>query len=204
MGRSVLQTQPEHQVLDGYGEPISRSLEYRKVMKPLLERKRRARINKCLDELKELMMSALVEENGEISSKLEKADILEVTVNYLNKLKNSDSLVLTPSVTYSHRFRSGFSACASEVARFLSTPDLGVDRRAVDHVLSQMSNSVRIVDNLPPNVISVVGEQSRLLNLKRLNHHQSFTLQTKPSKDMENRPLDLSRSQALDSSWRPW
>ena len=165
---------------------------------------RKGRISECLDELKELMKSIMEDEDGENSSKLEKADILEVTVNYLNKLKNSDSLVLTPSVTYSHRFRSGFSACASEVARFMSTPDLGVDRRAVDHVLSQMSNSVRIVDNLPPNVISVVGEQSRLLNLKRLNHHQSFTLQTKPSKDMENRPLDLSRSQALDSSWRPW
>ena len=203
MGRSVLQSQPGHQALDGYGEPISRSLEYRKVMKPLLERKRRARINKCLDELKELMMSVLVDD-GENSSKLEKADILEVTVNYLNKLKSSDSLVLTPSVTYSHRFRNGFSACASEVSRFLSTPGLGVDRRAVDHVLSQMSNSVRIVDNLPPNVISVVGEQSRLLNLERVNQHQSFSLQTKPSKDIENRPLDLSRSQASDSSWRPW
>lgn len=40
-------------------EPISRTYQYRKVMKPMLERKRRARINKCLDELKELMTGAL-------------------------------------------------------------------------------------------------------------------------------------------------
>lgn len=33
-------------------QPMSRTLQYRKVMKPLLERKRRARINKCLDDLK--------------------------------------------------------------------------------------------------------------------------------------------------------
>lgn len=38
-------------------EPVSRTHQYRKVMKPLLERKRRARINRCLDELKDLMMA---------------------------------------------------------------------------------------------------------------------------------------------------
>ena len=51
-------------------------------MKPLLERKRRARINKCLDELKEIMTAALTSQ-GENVSKLEKADILELTVNHL-------------------------------------------------------------------------------------------------------------------------
>ena len=33
--------------------PMSRTHQYRKVMKPLLERKRRARINTCLEELKD-------------------------------------------------------------------------------------------------------------------------------------------------------
>lgn len=42
---------------DMNGEPVSRTHQYRKVMKPLLERKRRARINRCLDELKDLMTS---------------------------------------------------------------------------------------------------------------------------------------------------
>lgn len=42
---------------DMSGEPVSRTHQYRKVMKPLLERKRRARINRCLDELKDLMTS---------------------------------------------------------------------------------------------------------------------------------------------------
>lgn len=44
---------------DASGEPVSRTYQYRKVMKPMLERKRRARINRCLDELKELMTNAL-------------------------------------------------------------------------------------------------------------------------------------------------
>jgi len=66
--------------------PMSRTHQYRKVMKPLLERKRRARINKCLDELKDLMVHALQSE-GESITKLEKADVLELTVRHLQKLK---------------------------------------------------------------------------------------------------------------------
>lgn len=52
---------PNHNFVltDASGEPVSRTYQYRKVMKPMLERKRRARINRCLDELKELMTSAL-------------------------------------------------------------------------------------------------------------------------------------------------
>ena len=53
-------------------EPMSKTDQYRKVMKPLIERKRRARINSCLDELKDLMVYALQSE-GESISKLEKA-----------------------------------------------------------------------------------------------------------------------------------
>ena len=50
--------------------PISKTMRYKKITKPLLERKRRARINACLDELKEIMTSALQAE-GENVSKLE-------------------------------------------------------------------------------------------------------------------------------------
>ena len=56
--------------------PMSRTHQYRKVMKPLLERKRRARINQSLDELKDLMVFALQSE-GESITKLEKADVLD-------------------------------------------------------------------------------------------------------------------------------
>ena len=52
--------------------PMSRTHQYKKITKPLLERKRRARINKCLDELKDIMTVALQAE-GENVSKLEKA-----------------------------------------------------------------------------------------------------------------------------------
>jgi hypothetical protein len=44
---------------NGGDSPLSKTYQYRKIMKPMLERKRRARINRCLDELKELITGAL-------------------------------------------------------------------------------------------------------------------------------------------------
>merc|ERR1712012_206282 len=104
-------------------EPMSRTDQYRKVMKPLLERKRRARINACLDELKDLMVFALQAE-GESISKLEKADVLELTVRHLRKLKRQQMLSLNPALEMD-RYRAGFTTCATEVSRSLASS--GVD-----------------------------------------------------------------------------
>ena len=73
-------------------------------MKPLLERKRRARINKCLDELKDIMTVAL-QAQGENVSKLEKADILELTVRHLHKLQQSQRLMPRNPVEEVQRFQ---------------------------------------------------------------------------------------------------
>jgi len=98
--------------------PMSRTHQYRKVMKPLLERKRRARINKCLDDLKDLMVFALQSE-GESITKLEKADVLEMTVRHLQKLKRQQQLQIQPGVDVD-RYRSGYMACVTEVSRFMT------------------------------------------------------------------------------------
>merc|ERR1711899_57505 len=103
--------------------PMSRTHQYRKVMKPLLERKRRARINKCLDELKDLMVHALQHE-GESITKLEKADVLELTVRHLRKLKRQQMLALNPGLDLD-RFHAGYTACATEVSKCLAST--GVD-----------------------------------------------------------------------------
>ena len=97
--------------------PMSRTHQYRKVMKPLLERKRRARINKCLDDLKDLMVFAMQSE-GESITKLEKADVLELTVRHLQKLKRQQQLQIQPGLDVD-RYTAGYSACANEVSRFI-------------------------------------------------------------------------------------
>merc|ERR1719435_571265 len=106
-------------------EPMSRTHQYRKVMKPLLERKRRARINACLDELKDLMVFALQTE-GESISKLEKADVLELTVSHLRKLKAHGALGLSPPAIHLERYRAGYTLCAAEVSKFVTQGCAGV------------------------------------------------------------------------------
>ncbi|XP_053610452.1 enhancer of split mbeta protein-like [Plodia interpunctella] len=140
-------------------EPVSRTYQYRKVMKPMLERKRRARINRCLDELKDLMVTALQAE-GENVSKLEKADILELTVRHLHSLKRRGQLVLKPEMSYAERFRAGFTQCATEVSQFIANATLAanamqrqgpVDPQAGARLLQHLSNCIRRLES--PQVV---------------------------------------------------
>jgi hairy-and-enhancer-of-split protein len=133
-------------------QPLSRTHQYRKVMKPMLERKRRARINKCLDELKDLMVSALQAE-GENVSKLEKADILELTVRHLHKLRRQQRLSANP-VTDADRFRAGFTHCATEVSRCLAaTP--GVDVKLGTKLMTHLAHRLNDMDKMSPLSVQV-------------------------------------------------
>ena len=123
-------------------EAMSKTDQYRKVMKPLIERKRRARINNCLDELKDLMMFALQSE-GESISKLEKADVLELTVKHLRKLKRQQMLAVTPGLELD-RYRAGYTTCATEVSRCLAST--GVDIAVGSRLMSHLGNKLNTIE----------------------------------------------------------
>ncbi|XP_043270305.1 enhancer of split mgamma protein-like [Venturia canescens] len=125
-----------------YPHPVSRTYQYKKITKPLLERKRRARINRCLDELKDLMVDAL-ETEGENISKLEKADILELTVRHLQRLHASRPSGLSSSESPSedggsaeNRWQSGFGHCAAEACRYLAALPGESGERLARHLAS--------------------------------------------------------------------
>lgn len=107
---------------------MSKTYQYRKVMKPLLERKRRARINKCLDDLKDLMSECFKQEAaGDGTQKFEKADILEVTVQHLRKLKAQKQQTAQNNLSSQQSFRSGYIQAANEVSRCMATlPNIDV------------------------------------------------------------------------------
>lgn len=64
--------------------------------KPLMEKKRRARINDSLETLKEILLKNTVAvTQGTRPTKLEKADILEMTVRYLKMLHKRNTTVST-------------------------------------------------------------------------------------------------------------
>lgn len=123
---------------------MSKTYQYRKVMKPLLERKRRARINKCLDDLKDLMAEC-VAQTGD--AKFEKADILEVTVQYLRKLKESKKHAQVQAAP-EYSFRAGYIRAANEVSRALAAlpkVDVAFGTTLMTHLgmrLNQLEQSV--------------------------------------------------------------
>ncbi|XP_017777847.1 PREDICTED: hairy/enhancer-of-split related with YRPW motif protein 1 [Nicrophorus vespilloides] len=100
------------------GDTDSCQMLSRKKRRGVIEKKRRDRINTSLSELKRLVPSAF-EKQG--SAKLEKAEILQMTVDHLKMIhsKGLDSFAYDPHKYAMDYHGMGFRECASEVARYL-------------------------------------------------------------------------------------
>lgn len=85
--------------------------EHRKSSKPIMEKRRRARINESLSQLKTLILDALKKDSSR-HSKLEKADILEMTVKHLRNLQRAqmtgEDRACVPSLRVSLSARADF------------------------------------------------------------------------------------------------
>lgn len=178
-------------------------------MKPLLERKRRARINRCLDELKDLMVVTLQAE-GENVSKLEKADILELTVRHLHKLKRHNRLGLNGSDTvYADKFRSGFAHCATEVSNYLTSDVRSppIDPSAGVKLLHHLGACMRKIDvdtnTRSPSGATVLSTTTTITNTNTntntaaaaADQYRPYTPPSTPGSDLKEDP---------NSVWRPW
>lgn len=99
---------------------VTNSDPLKRTNKPLMEKRRRARINQSLAILKALILESTTKNNkteGQPKhTKLEKADILELTVRHFQRHRNLDNAAVD-------KYRSGYSDCAREVARYLATPE---------------------------------------------------------------------------------
>ncbi|XP_017770405.1 PREDICTED: enhancer of split mbeta protein-like [Nicrophorus vespilloides] len=194
-------------------QPISRTYQYRKVMKPMLERKRRARINRCLDELKELMVTALQSE-GENVSKLEKADILELTVRHLHKLRRQQRLSANPVID-ADRFRAGYTHCANEVSRCLAAVP-GVDVNLGTKLMTHLGHRLNEMDKVSPLVIQV-SSSSQYTPPGTPTPEGAYSMPLTPASSTSsrqapspNQPMDCSTAgllkvaQKVEPVWRPW
>ncbi|KAM4870394.1 transcription cofactor HES-6 isoform X1 [Urocitellus parryii] len=108
----------------------------RKARKPLVEKKRRARINESLQELRLLLAGA------EVQAKLENAEVLELTVRRVQgalrgRAREREQL----QVEASERFAAGYIQCMHEVHTFVSTCqtiDTTVAAELLNHLLESM------------------------------------------------------------------
>ncbi|XP_034446354.1 hairy-related 3 [Hippoglossus hippoglossus] len=119
----------------------SKSITGNKVSKPLMEKKRRARINKCLDQLK-LLLESFYSSNIR-KRKLEKADILELTVKHLRNLQRIQSCSVGASEFSDHQ--TGFRSCLANVDQYLIMADTlnGGDRWMVSQLSGKLSRSLQ-------------------------------------------------------------
>ncbi|XP_072743509.1 uncharacterized protein Sidpn isoform X1 [Anoplolepis gracilipes] len=96
--------------------PSPKHSDGRRANKPLMEKRRRARINQSLAALKALILDSARLENTK-HSKLEKADILELTVRHLQRQRS----LAQPGLS---RYKAGYQDCSREVSRYLDAPDI--------------------------------------------------------------------------------
>ncbi|XP_076054750.1 enhancer of split m7 protein-like [Oratosquilla oratoria] len=181
-------------------DPVSRTYQYRKVMKPMLERKRRARINRCLDELKDLMVCALQSE-GESITKLEKADVLELTVQHLKKLQRRNQLAIRPLPSSNDKFREGYSRCASEVSRCLATipsVDVTLGTKLMTHLGLSLTNYEK---RAPLSIIVPQAEPSPALSSASSGYSSASEVSPTPStSSVSSAPAVRSSSSSSSSS----
>ncbi|XP_008407354.1 transcription factor HES-5-like [Poecilia reticulata] len=115
--------------------------------KPLVEKLRRERINSSIEQLKSLLGPEFLKQQPD--SKLEKADILEMTVCFLRRLQQQQHPHLDAGAA-----DQGYSRCFQEVVHFLSKDDLKTQsqRRLLNHMNKLQSSSERnLKDNFPMN-----------------------------------------------------
>ncbi|XP_061715952.1 protein hairy-like [Cydia pomonella] len=123
----------------------------RKSNKPIMEKRRRARINNCLNELKTLILDVMKKDPAS-HSKLEKADILEMTVKHLGGLRSG-----APD-----RFSAGYRRCLSEVARFPGL-DIELRKKLVKHLEGLVPRARPPVVSTPPSDFEDVVPPSTVL-----------------------------------------
>ncbi|XP_054905997.1 transcription factor HES-5-like [Poeciliopsis prolifica] len=90
-----------------------------KLRKPLVEKLRRERINSSIEQLKSLLAPEFLKQQPE--SKLEKADILEMTVCFLRQLQKQQQHHPAPDKV---AVELGYARCVQEVTNFLTKDEL--------------------------------------------------------------------------------
>ncbi|XP_062261198.1 transcription cofactor HES-6 [Platichthys flesus] len=123
---------------DTHGDDCGRS--DRKMRKPLVEKKRRARINESLQELRVLVAET------DLQSKMENAEVLEMTVKRVeNLLKNRAQEVDAVSREACERFAAGYIQCMQDVHAFVSSCP-GIDQAEAAELLNHLLESMPLND----------------------------------------------------------
>ncbi|NWZ65251.1 HES6 protein, partial [Acrocephalus arundinaceus] len=176
---------------------VASTKEERKLRKPLIERKRRERINNCLDQLKETVVGAFHLDQ----SKLEKADILEMTVKHLQNIQSSKMMADSKvGLEAQQRYSTGYIQCMHEVHNLLLTcewMDKTLGARLLNHLLKSLPRSGE--DTCKGALRFLSSAQQPLLMQKSPLSPKSSTRGTNPSQE---RLYPVDNKQASKNSFQ--
>uniref|UniRef100_A0A5F8H9B6 Transcription factor HES-5 n=1 Tax=Monodelphis domestica TaxID=13616 RepID=A0A5F8H9B6_MONDO len=127
--------------------PLSFPLLPQQLRKPVVEKMRRDRINSSIEQLKLLLEKEF--QRHQPNSKLEKADILEMTVSYL---KHSKAFASCPK-TLQQDYSEGYSWCLKEAVQFLTLHSANTDTqmKLLYHFQRPQASLTTLQDLKPPS-----------------------------------------------------
>ncbi|XP_034559787.1 transcription cofactor HES-6 [Notolabrus celidotus] len=209
------------------GENCSGVKSDRKMRKPLVEKKRRARINESLQELRVLIAEA------DLQSKMENAEVLEMTVKRVESiLHNQAQEVDAVNREACERFAAGYIQCMHDVHTFVSSCP-GIDPTIAAELLNHLLESMPLNDEdrlrvmLPDTAAECPGSNSSTWALSEsmytalVSPAPSTTSSDDLCSDLDETDSDQSHVSSSDdasdqdvlslppltyskSVWRPW
>ncbi|XP_042180961.1 transcription factor HES-5-like [Oncorhynchus tshawytscha] len=145
----------------------------KKIRKPVVEKLHRDRINNSIEQLKSLLVPEIL--NQQPDSKLDKADILEMTVCFLRQQQQNQPVI---SSSCSAPVNQGYSRCVHEIVHFLSKCEQKSQsqRRLLSHFQSLQPSS---------------DENKRKIDRPQLSSPAQHSI------SKEKSPVNIA-------PWRPW
>jgi len=180
-----------------YGMNQDSAIQNRKFAKTCVEKKRRDRINRCLDELKDLMSQA---DDKAKYQKMEKAEILEMAVNYMKNLRTSQSNSVNSSKPIDEHssmqyYGLAFRQCLTEFQNYLALfPGIKDDFKS--KIMSHMTQ--RYMENTTTQSNNNSNKKSTQLKRTMSNRYTPYQTERQPSKS-ENMITVMTNDQNLSS-----
>ncbi|CAD6991427.1 enhancer of split m8 protein [Ceratitis capitata] len=187
---------------------------YLKVKKPLLERQRRARINKCLDTLKTLVAEF---QGDDAILRMDKAEMLESTIAFMRQhsRRQRTTMPAVAPLAPMDGFRNGYMNAVNEVSRVMAAmPGMSVQvgKSVMTHLGSEFNRLLQqqhqqqqqqqqqqqtIVERVEEKVIEKVSRPSS----RASSGYHSDCEHDSPMPS----PAPAAAAAAVESStWRPW
>ncbi|XP_037817019.1 enhancer of split m5 protein [Lucilia sericata] len=180
-------------------EFVSKTQHYLKVKKPMLERQRRARMNKCLDTLKELIAEF---QGNDAILRMDKAEMLESALEFMKvECKKPIQPISKIAVAPMDSFRNGYMNAVNEVSRVMAgTPGMSVNMgKAVMTHLGSEFNRLLHTQQVPQINTQLPSSNSSVSSSKAPLSPASSGY----CSDSEDRQSVASPA-AAQTMWRPW